>query len=341
MYLITKKESRLINVLKVIAMFMVIFIHASASVNHEMISEAKWLSDFKYLISGIISCSAVPIFFMISGMLLFRKDFNWFNNIKKKLKTLMVPYLIVNILWIMIFLIAYQIDVFKQFFFNQDWIIENWGVKQWVDAFVGYPKYPMVYPLWFLRDLFILNILSKIIKSVIDKYPKLTFLIMLFLWVINFNTQIFFLQYQAVLFFSLGYYLIKYNIRLSDFMKINYWLVVFLYLLFIIFEFLTRSIYVHQIQILIALLFWICTAGRITNDKLLNISKYTFSIFLFHEWSLTILKKLFMKFISLNDMSGLLIYLFVPFLVIFLIIGASKIMEKYFARFYYLLTGAR
>lgn len=340
-YLITKKTSQIIDVLKVIAMIMVVFIHSSAVVTHVGIVEAEWFEGVKYLVSGVVSCCAVPIFFLISGILLFRKEYSWKRNIVKKLKSLMLPYIIVNLFWILIFLLAYQIDIFQQFFFNPDWIVEDWNIKQWINAMIGYPDYPMVYPLWFLRDLFILNILSKLIKAVIDKFPKIIFMILLFFWIINFDTHIFFLQYQALFFFCIGYYFIKYDIELIDLMKFNYWLILILYLFFIVVEFLTNNIYVHQAQILVGIIFWIYVSDKLKNSSLLSISKYTFSIFIFHEWSLTILKKILLKLIPLNDVSGFLIYLTAPLAVIFLIIVISKMMERYLPRVYSFLIGFR
>lgn len=311
-YKISKEYSETIDRLKVIAIVMVLYIHSAGIVVHENIVEAGWLINFKYIISSVVSSCAVPIFFMLAGILLYKRDFTWKDNIKKKVKTLLIPYLLVNLIWILIFLLAYQFDFAKSFFVNKDWIIQEWNIKDWIDAFIGYPMYPMVFPLWFIRDLFVLNILSKMIKILIDYYPKILFIIMFCLWMVNFNVHVFF--------FSIGYYIVKCKINLNTAKKVNLTWLSIMYILIIILELITRNIYIHQLQILVSVIFWVKLALKIKNKIFIKYSKYVFGIFLFHEWSLTILKKILIKVIPINSISNMFIYLFAPVIIIVLLI---------------------
>lgn len=85
-YKISKEYSEAIDTLKIIAIVMVLYIHSAGIVIHENIVEAGWLINFKYFISSIVSSCAVPIFFMLAGILLYKRDFTWKDNIKKKQK---------------------------------------------------------------------------------------------------------------------------------------------------------------------------------------------------------------------------------------------------------------
>lgn len=340
-YKISKEYSEAIDTLKIIAIVMVLYIHSAGIVIHENIVEAGWLINFKYFISGIVSSCAVPIFFMLAGILLYKRDFTWKDNIKKKAKTLLIPYLLVNLIWIIIFLVAYQFDFAKSFFVNKDWIIQEWNIKDWIDAFIGYPMYPMVFPLWFIRDLLVLNILSKMIKILIDYYPKILFIIMFCLWIVNFNLHVFFLQYQSLFFFSMGYCIVKFKINLNTAKKVNLTWLSIMYILIIIIELITRNIYIHQLQILISGIFWVKLALKIKNNIFIKYSKYIFGIFLLHEWSLTILKKIIFKIIVINDINSLIVYIVTPVLVVILLIVFLKLLEKHVNKFYNVLTGYR
>lgn len=340
-YKISKEYSEAIDTLKIIAIVMVLYIHSAGIVIHENIVEAGWLINFKYFISGIVSSCAVPIFFMLAGILLYKRDFTWKDNIKKKAKTLLIPYLLVNLIWIIIFLVAYQFDFAKSFYVNKDWIIQEWNIKDWIDAFIGYPIYPMAFPLWFIRDLLVLNILSKMIKILIDYYPKILFIIMFCLWIVNFNLHVFFLQYQSLFFFSMGYYIVRFKINLNTAKKVNLTWLSIMYILIIIIELITRNIYIHQLQILISVIFCVKLALKIKNNIFIKYSKYIFGIFLLHEWSLTILKKIIFKIIVINDINSLIVYIVTPVLVVILLIVFLKLLEKHVNKFYNVLTGYR
>lgn len=56
-------------------------------------------------------------------------------------------------------------------YFNNN-IIADWSLFDWVNAYleIADDLDILLYPLWFLKDLFILNVFSKIIKRIMDKF---------------------------------------------------------------------------------------------------------------------------------------------------------------------------
>ena len=100
-YILSKEESDRINILKYIAIILVVYIHSYAtSVNFadgtNTLFTPQWLLLFENMISQIIARCGVPLFFLISSILLFRKQREYKATIKIKIRTLLLPYLIWN-----------------------------------------------------------------------------------------------------------------------------------------------------------------------------------------------------------------------------------------------------
>ena len=85
----------------------------------------RWLEMLKLLGSEVIPRCAVPGFFLIAGVLLFRKPFTWKDNMKKKCRSLAVPYLLLNTLWIMFYILCQSIPATAAFFSKER--ILDWG----------------------------------------------------------------------------------------------------------------------------------------------------------------------------------------------------------------------
>jgi len=59
-------------------------------------------------------------------------------------------------------------------FSNPDNSVKDFGLLQWVDAYLAVfeRERPFLYPLWFLKDLFVLNIFAVIIRKVMENHSK-------------------------------------------------------------------------------------------------------------------------------------------------------------------------
>lgn len=201
-----------------------------------------------------------------------------------------------------------------------------------------------------MRDLFVLNILAKIIKKLIDKFPRLVLCLLLLMWVLGISTYIFCIATQALCFFCFGYYIVKYNIRLSVVDSIEKYKFLLLYIVFIVLDIILResgSIHgiVHRLCIMVGVLFWFRCVTQFNNenlnDKLLFVSKYSFCIYLFHEMSLTVLKKLSMVLLPLTPAFQLLEYLLIPVIIIGCCICFGFWLNRFLPRFYSFLMGNR
>ena len=355
-YQISQDMSERINIFRLILTIMVIYIHSYGSVSlfsevSAAFESARWLNDTKYIISQIITRSAVPGFFLLSSILLYRKPFNWTLNIKKKLKSLAIPYLILNCSWILLFFVLQSLSFSSGIFNNPENYVRSWDLRQWCNALFGVPNnvVPFLYPLWFLRDLLILNFFSYVIWKLVDKIPELMLAGALYLWFFRSIPNSAVPDYQAVAFWIIGAYIVKRNLHLEKLDKIPKILVIAI--LAVCINKLMPDRYAEKyiplmnlcVSLSLLLTFILCETIRRTdlNKLLLSLSTYSFSIYLFHEFTTLFFRKLAASILPGSVLSQFLQYMLIPFAVAAFCILLSIILKKIMPRFYQILTGGR
>lgn len=180
--------SRTIDALRFPCAVLIVFIHVF-QVRPEIERSSFSLFDILQIaISQGIARIAVPVFFIISGYLFFTKLDKWDWNVyggklKKRVKTLLVPYL----LWITLaILVEFSLSLFRHLFLGGASPVEllsshGWGLMYWNCArhFVSFEtnilgwaipsSYPFDFPLWFIRDLIVLCLFAPVIHWFIRK----------------------------------------------------------------------------------------------------------------------------------------------------------------------------
>lgn len=104
-------ESERIYILRVWFTVMVLFIHSySESVNFAdgsvPLYSPDWWRYTKILLSNVVCMCAIPGFFFLSAFFLYRHPFGWIENLIRKIKRLVIPYLMINSFWIAVIFIA-------------------------------------------------------------------------------------------------------------------------------------------------------------------------------------------------------------------------------------------
>ena len=353
---ISQEESIRIRILKVWLTIMVIFIHSyNTNVNFVgktiAFSEPVWLFTIKCIISKILSRSAVPAFFFLAAYFLYRKQFSWKKNITKKIRSLLFPYFILNALWIFIFFVAQKIPSTRSFFATSENIIANWSFADWIANFFGSPSssYPILYPLWFIRDLFVLNLLSFVFDWIVKKFGHISFAIFLLVWLFLYSTHIFFLNVQSLCFWGIGCYFARQRISISVLDKYKVIIAIAYPCLSIITYFLLDNsgiwaLFIYRLCSLVGIAFWfVCTTKIKGKFKtiILFISKYSFCIYLFHEMNLTILRKIIAKFVPQTPFVAVFFYFVIPVIIIALCVLLSWLLEKYTPKVYKIISGGR
>lgn len=358
-YTISTAESRKINVCRAICIFLVLYIH---SYNVNLLPSGNGVCLFvQNVLSQNICRGAVPLLFFISSILLYRKEFEWKENMKKKVKSLLVPYVVLNLLWIILFAICQNIPYLSKFFGNPQYNIMSWGIEDWLDGFIGYSGMPLLYPLWFVRDLFLLNVFSVIIKKVCDYCPMLIFVVCLLLFLFDANLpvyRIFLNPFQSLFFWVAGYLFVKRGFHLEKLTlsKQNVFVLVFIYVLLVIINNypplyidLTTSTILHGIIILVGMVLIVnCSTmfARVLENLrfekvVMTIAIYSFPIYLFHELWLSLVKKTLMMLFPDSISVCMLTYFVLPLLIMLFCIGLSRFLEINIPTMYSVLVGGR
>lgn len=199
-----KKREYAFDILRVIAMIMVIIIHVSNvySRSFGMISNSSFIIS---LVFNTFSRMSVPIFLMISGTLLLDRKFE-----KKKYFKRLLRFLILIIVWDIIYLI-------------------------WEYLYLGitYDKlYKLIFEpyrahLWFLYTIFILYTIQPLLRWILMKTNSYGKIILLCLWLlfssyslINYTIAQYFTIFSYIGFFITGKYLYDFS-KNRDLRKYN------------------------------------------------------------------------------------------------------------------------
>lgn len=158
--------SQRLNIIKFIFMVMVVFIHSEALPELPYkLNVSQYLEICKNVITNGICAIAVPGFFFIFGSLLFSKEFTWIGNMKKKARSIVLPYFMINSFWILFFKIMQSFELTAPYFAGEAYQII--GAKGIFRAYCA--AIPLYYPFWFLREFFFLYVCYRILCDKIQR----------------------------------------------------------------------------------------------------------------------------------------------------------------------------
>lgn len=224
--------SESINMLRFPLAILVVFVHslgADIDVSELHASSLTGLAVYDYIrlfFSVVIARSAVPIFFVISGYLLFRKveEYSkqvYVGKLKKRWHSLVIPYLSWNVL-IVLWNLAFKLggillhgkpwSGFGDYFLQNGCLHMLWDSSVWEErtTWLGIETHnsgPVLLPFWYMRDLIIMVVISPAIYWFIKKI-KFVFIILL-LAIYTFDIKCSLISGTlacASLFFSIGAY---------------------------------------------------------------------------------------------------------------------------------------
>lgn len=142
-------------------MVLVVLIH-SEYLEARQYPVARWITLF----TGARGLSevAVPMFFMVSGLLFFNNADSISSvlaKMRKRCLTLLVPYIIWNIIFVLIYVAVQSIPALERFN-NSDVIGNIFGGTIWHGLYEVFIM-PISFPLWFLKDLILYVALAPIL----------------------------------------------------------------------------------------------------------------------------------------------------------------------------------
>lgn len=180
-----------------------------------------YYSNISWLLSRYLAYAAVPCFFIISGFLLFYNVEKYskqvyFDKLKKRCKSLLLPYIV----WCLIYLILFWIIGQEKIILSDkpnlfDGSLSPFGLV--VNIFVK----PLDGPLWFIRNLFVMVVFSPLLYLIIKRTKYLLPLAFLVLTQILHSPII-----ESILWFSFG---ICFAVHKFDFLYFcRRWLIIWL-----------------------------------------------------------------------------------------------------------------
>lgn len=218
--MITDRQSYSINFLKGILPIMVVVFHTSSG---KGLDYHNGLEPFLRVLIVNAGGMAVPIFFFISGLLFFDRmqewDWTiWKTKTIKRIKTLFLPF----VLWIAItFIMRFVWGILKNEIpgFNitalLDFFASNGGFRMFYDKPVAEYSYsvlgyavneskPFDVPLWYVRDLMVLVILSPLIWKFIKKAEQYAILTFLGIYILDIGLPFVLVTPVSLFFYSFG-----------------------------------------------------------------------------------------------------------------------------------------
>lgn len=293
----------------------------------------------------IIADSAVPMFFVMSGYLLFYK-YNirkYFDTLSSKVRTLLIPFVLWNLLGFAyhkcLSLLSIMTGVAEA---NPELLsVRNILYGVWKSAYDP--------PVWFIKTLFELILISPLVWGIVSKLKQKTIVLVIFtvLPVISFTpgyTSIFFWIPLYLLAATIAY---CENDMISQFSMTRSYLCVVLYCSIVAYLLLNNvdekaSAYTFY-RLISPVLIWniIDLSKSVCNKRIL--AKYAIPFFLFcsHIFVIPIVKKMFLFILGNSNYGITAAYLCTVVTTISLIWILSLVMKKVLPQTYKILAGGR
>lgn len=334
---------------------------APFSLVHE---ELTFTTFFEYFFANGILRFRIPMLFLISGYIFAIQDKRpYTQRAKRRFVTLMVPYFIwsavglaVTYLWQQwpVTLEAVQRASLDQLGDNRTYEEIGWGgvMKRWLLA-------PVSFQLWFIRSLFVYNLLYPVFRWSVTRFPLPTFLLLGIFW-LSFFQSIPLIEGQGMFFFVAGIWLQKRSYPIERkpewFSHFLNWLVfagICIIKTFMAFEFDTLTptirwaftvLYVcATVAGVLAVWFSLDDVVRWLMAKRWFAWATDFSFFVYglHIPLLAFVTNLFFIYLSNFQLYRLFTYLAAPTLVLLFCIGMGALVRRLLPGVYRLATGGR
>lgn len=238
----SKLQSLTIDFLRFPLIMMVVFIHMSPKTTNLIDAKYDLLSGLgiynivKILFSHIIPSIAVPTFFLISGLLFFSNFQEWSwdgykKKIKSRMKTLLIPYILWNLIpFLLIVGKCFICDISngnpttdtQAFFTNNIWRtfynFHEWESSNtdWLGNHLSSTA-PLNIPLWFIRNLFVISLLTPIIYIAVKRLKTWLITVLFLAYISKIWTHIPCLDIESVFFFTIGSFLALNKLNIVEF----------------------------------------------------------------------------------------------------------------------------
>lgn len=343
---INSNISSRIEVLRFPLIYGVVLLHNRAFFWKEELNDSfNVLNQFlQYLFTDVLLRTVVPCFLFIAGFLFFNSlNFSfqiYLKKVQSRLFTLVIPYFLWNGIALLNGIIVYKwAETLSIWDFL--WLLYNGNNS----------GMPVNYPLWFIRDLIIMVILSPLLWFALKYLPYISLIVLAVLWFADTPPLIVPVLWASPLFFYAGGLARTQKWDLSRLDRFILPLsIIYLVLASIIAFYLTTHQNFNPIVFKLVLLLgiitvWLLTA-RVANTKiedlLIRLSGFAFFLYCSHALIADVLGNAFIKSMKpISSLENIFFYFCFPILVTIIAIAIATTVHKISPRVYRLLNGGR
>lgn len=341
--------SETISILRFPLIFFIILLHCYSSVNLSGDFDIYFKSI--YPLALWLGETGVPGFFFISGYLFFLSKKEYSQKISTRIHSLLIPYILWNTILLLLYLATYLIG-FPQDINGKN--LADFDFTDYIRLFWDRGTYdngnfvPLLCPLWYIRNLLIMAIISPLLYYII-RYLREAFLFIIAVWWMMTYHNAFIPQ--TILFFSLGAYFSIFEINPIKLIIKNKLLLSLLFVLFATGDIITHiaistpaNLQIHRFALIfnipaLLLLANYCVLHGYSNRILQNSA---FIVFCTHYPIVVILRKFCVtQFSNASDITHILLYYVCVILTTLISISFYLILDKYFPNVKRILSGNR
>jgi len=352
---LSSELSERITILRLPLIIGVVFLHSYDTMigRGTQLHYSGWVKFVCDYVSEGVATVSVPLLFLISGYLFYHglelSRTGFVSRIAKRGRTLLIPYLAWNVLCLFLTLIAQSLPATLSYVSGRSALIASFSLFDYLNAILGVTTHPIAYQFWFVRDLFLLVLLSPLLYVVLTK-AAMPFLGAVALWWAASNVwSLPVLSRESILFFSLGALIAITQIDPLGIDKFG--MLSLVYLPLSILDALTKGLSfnnpIHKIAELCGIAFVCCATKYVVRwstcrNVLITLSSASFFVFATHEPLLTVTRKLsYQLFRSSNDMVIVSLYFADAIGVISVCISAYYLCRWTAPEMTKLMTGGR
>lgn len=353
------------------SMVMLLFVH-SYNLNERYLrpfsivrEQLTFNSFLQYFLSNGLFRFFIPILFSISGYLYATQDDRPYKQrIKKRFRSIFIPYLIWSGVGLAL-TYAIELSSYGRGIVETTHLMELSNNRillhdyKWYELLVRWILLPVPYQLWFLRVLFIYNLIYPALRWCVLKYTYVFFIVIILFWFSDIS--FIFFEGEGLFFFSLGIWLQKRNFNIRAPIK---WLqplplsIVFLLLTFgkTILAFEGYRILGNAIFPVLLILYKIVVfsgfiAAWFGTDKLVSwcmekkwfvwLSAFSFIIYALHAPLVAYAINFIFPLVQHLNNYRLLTYIILPAGLFMFCVSTGILIRYFFPKIYVILTGGR
>ena len=303
---------------------------------------------------------AVPLFFLISGFLFFFKDDSftlekYTSKLRKRFTSLLIPYFLWNVLVFILYFVVQNVAPSMNSGRNKlisDYTVQDYFMSFWSMSYIneGGVSGPIDSPLWFIRDLMVMMVISPVFYFIIRRMNFFLPILLAVAYIAGVETGIQGISMVALAFFSMG---ACFGIMKLDFVKFSRSILgytCFLYLLLLmticmLAEYQSPSAWCSRLAVFIGVFMAVGFASFLESKYSCHINPFltssTFFIFASHSEILKITIRLTSRLGVNSDLFYCIAYFMCPLVTMVVLLTVYWILLQKMPKVASMLSGGR